>query len=95
MNLKFSVFYSMSYPFVNENICRTIRNEFYNTFECRKDLSMDLLDALSAEIHANSAVKLSLSHHFTRQYSSISQLMSQIYHSRIGLPEKLLWQFQI
>lgn len=68
----------MSYPFVNENICRTIRNEFYNTFECRKDLSMDLLDALSAEIHANSAVKLSLSHHFTRQYSSISQLMSQI-----------------
>lgn len=68
----------MSYPFISENICRTIRHEFYNSFESRQDLSMELLDALSAENNVNSAVTLSLSHHFTRQHSSISQLVSQI-----------------
>jgi len=68
----------MSYPFISENICRTIRNEIYSSFESHKDLSMELLDALSAEMHVNSAVELSLSHHLTRQYSSISQLVSQM-----------------
>ena len=56
----------MSYPFVSENIRRTIRHEFYNSFESRKDLSMELLDALSAENNASSAINLSISHHFTR-----------------------------
>ena len=68
----------MSYPFVSENICRTIRHEFYNSFESRKDLSMELLDALSAENNVSSAINLSISHHFTRQHSSISQLISEI-----------------
>ena len=62
----------MSYPFIIENICRTFRNEIYSSFESHKDLSMELLDALLAEIHINSAVELSLPHHLTRQYSSIS-----------------------
>ena len=26
----------MSHPFISENICRTIRHEFYNSFESRK-----------------------------------------------------------
>lgn len=68
----------MSHPFISENICRTIRHEFYNSFESRKDVSMELLDALSAENNVNSAINLSLSHHFTRRHSSISQLISEI-----------------
>ena len=78
----------MSYPFISENICRTIRNEIYSSFESHKDLSMELLDSLSAEIHVNSAVELSLSHHLTRQYSSISQLVSQM------LTEEALGRFK-
>ena len=68
----------MFYPFISENVCRTLRHEFYNSFESRKDLSMELLDALTAESNVNSAINLSLSHHFTRQHSSISQLISEI-----------------
>ena len=68
----------MSYPFVSENICRALRHEFYNSFESRKDLSMELLDALSSENNVSSAINLSLSNHFTRQHSSISQLISEI-----------------
>ena len=68
----------MSYPFYNETIARTIRHEIYSSFECREDLSMELLDALSAENNVKSAIELSLSHHITRKHSSISQVISQI-----------------
>ena len=68
----------MAYPFSSTESSTEIREIIYQSFDSRNDLSMELLDALSAETKVSSAVELSLSHHFTRQYSSISQLISQI-----------------
>ena len=68
----------MAYPFSSTESSTEIRKIIYQSFDSRNDLSMELLDALSAETKVSSAVELSLSHHFTRQYSSISQLISQI-----------------
>ena len=68
----------MAYPFSSTESSTEIREIIYKSFERRNDLSMELLDALSAETKVSSTVELSLSHHFTRQYSSISQLISQI-----------------
>jgi hypothetical protein len=68
----------MAYPFSSTESSKEIREILYQSFDSRNDLSMELLDALSGETKVSSAVELSLSHHFTRQYSSISQVISQI-----------------
>jgi hypothetical protein len=68
----------MAYPFSTIESATEIREIIYQSFDSRNDLSMELLDSLSAETKVSSPVELSLSHHFTRQFSSISQLISQI-----------------
>jgi hypothetical protein len=67
----------MVYPFSCKAESINIRNLIYNSFDCRNDLSMELLDALSSDIKVDSPIELSQSHHFTRKHSSISQLVTQ------------------
>jgi hypothetical protein len=57
------------------------RKKIYETFPARRDANMNLLDAISAYGHkANSVVELSESPHFEREYSSITDAISN------GLP---------
>lgn len=58
------------------------RNDLYSLFPKRSDAIMNLLDALSGQKQrCNSVVQLSSSPHFNRQYSSITDAISD------GLPE--------
>ncbi len=67
----------MAYPFSSTESSTEIREIIYQSFDSRNDLSMELLDALSAETKVSSAVELSLSHHLTRQYSSHAKQKDQ------------------
>jgi len=64
------------------------RESIYQSFEYRADAIMDLLDALSSNISANSVVELSLNPLFRRNYSSVEKSISQFSTSRITDDEK-------
>jgi hypothetical protein len=60
---------------------QTFRAEIYGCFQKRKDAIMNLLDALTSAGHqSKSVVQLSQAHCFQRQYSSITDAISD------GLP---------
>ncbi|ASG68390.1 hypothetical protein CDV26_08600 [Francisella halioticida] len=64
----------MSFPFGNFAYTNSFREELYDSFETYADTTFELIDALSSS-NAKTAVELSLSPFFTRQYSSISQIL--------------------
>ena len=68
----------MAFPFIDKISAQEFRLKLYNSFEKRKDLTFELIDALSSQTNPSSGIGLSLSIVFTRKHSSISQLVSQI-----------------
>lgn len=67
----------MAFPFGSLAYTNSFREELHGSFETYSDTTFELIDALSSS-NAKAAVELSLSPFFTRQYSSISQVVSQI-----------------
>jgi uncharacterized coiled-coil DUF342 family protein len=66
---------------INEIITKfqSFRNHLFELFQYRADATMDLIDAVSAEINTTSIVKLSLSDLFRRKYSSITDVLDSLF----------------
>ena len=67
---------------------RQYRESIYQSFEYRADAIMDLLDALSSNISANSVVELSLNPLYLRNYSSVEKSIDQFSASRLTDDQK-------
>ena len=61
------------------------RNRLFLLFPYRRDATMDLIDAVSAET-STSIVKLSLSDLFRRKYSSITDVLDSLFRSNLKTP---------
>ncbi len=60
---------------------QSYRNRLFHLFTYRRSATMDLIDAVSAEINVTSVVKLSLSDLFRRTYSSITDVLDSLFRS--------------
>jgi hypothetical protein len=58
---------------------QSFRNRLFQLLYCRADATMDLIDATAAEVASSSVVKLSLSSLFRRSYSSITDVLSNVF----------------
>ncbi len=56
------------------------RQSVYQNFDNRADTLMDLVDALSSNISAQSVVQLSLNPHFRRSYSTLFKGVADYFH---------------
>ncbi len=59
------------------------RNQLFQLFPYRAGATMDLIDAVSAEIRADSIVKLSLSDLFRRKYSSLTDVLNSLFRTNL------------
>jgi hypothetical protein len=67
---------------MQESIVRGLkefRETIHSFFPARRDAAMDLVDALSASVHAKSVVELSLSPLHRRNYASIPRVVDEFY----------------
>ena len=73
---------------------KTFRNKLFELFPKRRDATMNLLDALSANGHqCRSVVLLSETPQFERQYSSITDAIADgLSHAEWNLIEKMVYQ---
>lgn len=62
---------------------QSFRNRLFRLFHYRAGATMDLIDAASAEITADSVVKLSLSDLFRRKYSSLTDVLSSLFRTNL------------
>jgi len=69
---------------INQIIDRfqAFRNRLFQFFQYRADATMDLIDAVAGENAANSIVKISLSQLFRRTYSSITDVLDNLFRLR-------------
>lgn len=58
---------------------KQFREKIYNFFPCRRDATMELIDALASNIHAKSVVELSLNPIYRRNYCSITRSIGEYY----------------
>jgi Transposase DDE domain len=65
---------------------QSFRNRLFRLFPYRAGATMDLIDAVSSEITADSVVKLSLSDLFRRKYSSLTDVLSSLFRNNLKVP---------
>ena len=65
---------------------QSFRNRLFQLFHYRSGATMDLIDTVSAEIAADSIVKLSLSALFRRKYSSLTDVLSSLFRINLSMP---------
>lgn len=77
-------------PMTNEIISniKKFRDEIHPTFDARNDAAMNLLDALSSNTSAKSAMDLSLNPLFQRNYCSLTRVVSEFYSGLSSIQEK-------
>ncbi len=56
------------------------RQKLYELLPKRRDATLDLIDALSSDQHAESVTQLSLSPFFRRKYNSITKVIKEFLH---------------
>ena len=59
------------------------RNRLFQLFDYRAGATMDLIDALAATPTTDSVVKLSLSNLFGRTYSSLTDVLSNLFRTNL------------
>ena len=65
---------------------QSFRNRLFQLFDYRSGATMDLIDAVSAEITASSVVKMSLSELFRRKYSSLTDVLNSLFRTNLKAP---------
>ncbi len=65
---------------------QSFRNRLFQLFDYRSGATMDLIDAVSAEITASSVVKVSLSELFRRKYSSLTDVLNSLFRTNLKVP---------
>lgn len=56
------------------------RQKLYELLPRRRDATLDLIDALSSDVHSESVTQLSLSPVFRREYNSITKVIKDFLH---------------
>jgi len=64
------------------NHFRNFRNKLFNFFKYRSDATFDLIDAIAGQSSKESTVKLSLCSLFRRTYSSITDVVDNLFRSK-------------
>ncbi len=62
---------------------QNFRNHLFKLFPYRAGATMDLIDTVSSETNADSIVKLSLSELFRRRYSSLTDVLSNLFRTNL------------
>ncbi|MBA3603773.1 MAG: hypothetical protein H0W50_09075, partial [Parachlamydiaceae bacterium] len=74
------------------NSFRHFRQKLFNLFTYRSDSTMDLIDTIAGQTTKESSVKLSLSRLFRRGYSSITDVVDNLFRQKAEInpdPEEL------
>ena len=61
---------------------RSFRNKLFHLLLYRADSTLDLIDAIAGQVSKKSSVKLSLSHLFRRSYSSITDVIDNLFRRK-------------
>lgn len=72
--------HAMTTPIV-ENF-HDFRNKIYNFFNYRADSTLDLIDSIAGQQSKESTVKLSLSNLFRRGYSSLTDVVDNLFRRK-------------
>ncbi|SCA63919.1 hypothetical protein SCG7086_DG_00020 [Chlamydiales bacterium SCGC AG-110-P3] len=64
--------------------CKNMRSRKFKNFTYRADATMNLVDAAAGQDNKRSIVELSLSHLFPRSYSSITDVLDNLFVTKEG-----------